>query len=348
MRYKFVEVLIIIYLASKTNIKRLRRSFMDNNESLSALEAAQLLKITKNTVYELVKRGEIPSYKVGKKLRIDKHDVEEYINRQKSKSYAGRNNEEENKKSLLKEEVKEAGRIEKNENDIIISGQDMILDLIAEKMRENESTYRILRSNVGSYTSLFDLYNDNISMCSCHLWDGDNDEYNFPYVRRLLPGTQFMLINLAYRKVGFYVEKGNPHNIKTWTDLLNKDISIVNREKGSGVRILIDEMMRKHNIKSQEIRGYNNIKQSHFSVAGSITRKEADVGIGSEKVGNEVRGIDFIAVQEEKYDLVIKYSDAEKPFFKKLIFLIQSKEFKEEIESLGYYDVRDIGRIIVS
>lgn len=321
---------------------------MDNNESLSALEAAQLLKITKNTVYELVKRGEIPSYKVGKKLRIDKHDVEEYINRQKSRSCPVRNNNAQDTKLSDKEEVNKVISIEKNENDIIISGQDMILDLIAEKMRENENTYRILRSNVGSYTSLFDLYNDKISMCSCHLWDGDTDEYNFPYVRRLLPGTQFMLINLAYRKVGFYVEKGNPHNIKTWTDLLNKDISIVNREKGSGVRILLDEMMRKHNVRMQDIRGYNNIKQSHFSVAGSIARKEADVGIGSEKVANEVRGIDFIPVQEEKYDLVIKCSDAQKPFWVKLIALIQSKEFKEEIEALGYYDVRDMGKITVS
>ena len=322
---------------------------MDNNESLSALEAAQLLKITKNTVYELVKRGEIPSYKVGKKLRIDKQDVEEYINRQKSRSYAARNNDADYEKNSDKEEViNKIHGIEKNENDIIISGQDMILDLIAEKMRENESIYRILRSNVGSYTSLFDLYNDKISMCSCHLWDGDTDMYNYPYVRRLLPGTQFMLINLAYRKVGFYVQKGNPHNIKTWTDLLEKDICIVNREKGSGVRILLDEMMRKHNIKPHDIQGYNNIKQSHFSVAGSVARKESDVGIGSEKVGNEVRGIDFIPVQEEKYDLVIKYCDVEKPFFKKLITLIQSEEFKGEIESLGYYDVRDTGKITVS
>ena len=322
---------------------------MGNNESLSAVETAELLKITKNTVYELVKRGEIPSYKVGKKLRIDKADVEEYINRQKSRKYSVKNSAI-NEKSIIAEEAAKENTIikTKSENDIIISGQDMILDLLAEKMRETETSYRILRSNVGSYTSLFDLYNDKISMCSCHLWDGDSNEYNFSYARKLLPGTKFILVNLAYRNVGFYVEKGNPYNIKTWDDLLNKDICMVQREKGSGVRILLDEKLRIHNIDSEKIKGYHNIKQSHFSVAGSIARGEGNVGIGSEKVANEVRGIDFIPVQEEKYDLVIKACDAEKPLFKKMISIIQSDEFKTEIESLGFYDVKDIGKIIYS
>lgn len=322
---------------------------MEYNESLSAVEAAKLLKITRNTVYELVKRGEIPSYKVGKKLRIDRKDVEEYINRQKGKSYFEKNSITTAKyEDIYKQNIKEISNNIKSENDIIISGQDMILDMLAEKMRETESTYRILRSNIGSYTSLFDLYNDKISMCSCHLWDGDNDSYNFSYVRKLLPGTKFIIINLAYRNIGFYVEKGNPHKIKTWDDLLNKDISIVNREKGSGVRILLDEKLRICNIDPENIRGYSNIKQSHLSVAGSVVRGEGNVGIGSEKVANEVRGIDFIPVQEEKYDLVIKASDIEKPFFKKLISVIQSDEFKAEVEGLGFYDVRDIGSIIFS
>ncbi len=307
---------------------------MDYKESLSAVEAAELLKITKNTVYELVKRGEIPSYKVGKKLRIDKCDVEEYINKQKGIVATKNNNEHVNEQSVLKKE-----------NDIIISGQDMILDIIAEKMRESEMSYRILRANAGSYTSLFDLYNDKISMCSCHLWDGDTDEYNISYVKKLLPGTEFILINLAYRNIGFYVEKGNPHKIQCWNDLLNEDITIVNREKGSGVRILIDEKLRVNNIDNKNINGYKNIKQSHFSVAASIARGEGNVGVGNEKVTAQVKGIDFIPIQEEKYDIVIKKCDLEKPFFKEVIALIQSKDFKSEVESLGFYDLREIGKV---
>lgn len=53
------------------------------NSSLNAIEVAEMLNITKNTVYEMIKRGELPSYKVGRKIRIDKSDVENYINSQK-------------------------------------------------------------------------------------------------------------------------------------------------------------------------------------------------------------------------------------------------------------------------
>lgn len=320
---------------------------MKSNESLSAVEAAELLRITKNTVYELVKRGEIPSYKVGKKIRIDKSDVEEYINRQKKTVYKSKEKIKNSCVQYDNEVLKESTGKSEEYKDIIISGQDMVLDFIAEKMRENESANRVLRSNVGSYTSLIDLYNEKISMCSCHLWDGDIDKYNFSYVRKLLPGIKFALINLAYRKVGFYVKKGNPCSIKSWEDLLKDNVSIVNREKGSGVRILLDEKLRIHNINKNEIKGYENIKQSHLLVAGSIARGEGDVGIGSEKVANEVKGIDFIPIQEEKYDLVIKEEDMEKPFFKKLINFIQSEDFKDEIEGFGFYDVRDTGKISI-
>lgn len=320
---------------------------MDYSESLSAVEAAELLKITKNTVYELVKRGEIPSYKVGKKIRIDKLDVEEYINRQKGRVSSGKNNISQDAQQMSSEYINGDSIIAENTNDIIISGQDMILDIIAEKMRENSDSYRILRSNVGSYTSLCDLYNDKISMCSCHLWDGDTDEYNASYVRKLIPGTKAALVNLAYRKIGFYVEKGNPHKIKCWYDLKDKNISIVNREKGSGIRILLDEKLRVLNIDSQYIKGYDNIKKSHFSVAGSIARGEGNVGIGNEKTASEIRGVDFIALQEEKYDLVIKLCDLEKPFIKKVIELTQSGEFKSEIDALGFYDTRDTGRVTI-
>jgi putative molybdopterin biosynthesis protein len=321
---------------------------MDKEESLTAIEVAEMLKITKNTVYELVKRGELPGYKVGKKLRIDREDVENYINSQKitkinNSQMTGLNSEYHKDRDQFKDEELNTSE---NSKDIIISGQDIILDVLAESIREKVDDIRILRSNVGSYESLYELYNDKISISSAHLWDGDTNEYNTAFVRKMLPGIPCLIINLAYRTVGFYVANGNPHKVTTWKDLLNKNISIVNREKGSGIRILLDEKLRVNNIKSERIKGYNNVRQSHSAIARSIARGEGDVGIGNEKAASQVSNIDFVPIQEERYDLVIKEADLKYPIYKLIINTIQSKEFKREIESLGGYNLKDIGKIL--
>ncbi|MBN1059652.1 helix-turn-helix domain-containing protein [Clostridium botulinum] len=314
---------------------------MDSERSLTALEVSELLKINKNTVYELVKRGELPGYKIGKKLRIDEKDVFAYINNQKSSSTNSKNIT----KSYLKNNVNINSEL-KVENDIIISGQDIILDVLARHIEEKTDNIRALRSNVGSYTSLCDLYNNKISISSSHLWDGDTNEYNTAYVRRLIPGIPCILINLAYRRQGFYVAKGNPHKITTWDDLIKGDISIVNREKGSGTRVLLDEKLRLYNVEGESIKGYNFEQSSHLAVASSIAVGDGDLGIGIEKVAHQVSEIDFVPIQEERYDLIIKKSSLKYPIYNLIIKIIQSKEFKKEINGLGEYDLRDIGKIL--
>lgn len=325
---------------------------MNLQSSLTPLEVAELLKITKNTVYELIKRGELPSYKIGKKIRIDMHDVEAYINNQKSNSKPTFNVNGNNKplnNSIENISYNSCNNISLNNqsnSEIIIAGQDILLDILARYTEEILPDCAVLRSYKGSYNGLYDLYNNKVSIASCHLWDGDKDEYNIDYVKRLVPGTSCILINLAYRLQGFYVKKGNPLNITSFEDLSTKDIKFINREKGSGVRILLDEKLRLLNINPNSINGYYNEENSHLAVASNVGRGEADVGLGNKKASMQVETIDFIPLQTERYDLIIKKSDLNNPIYQNILSILSSEKFKNELEGIGGYDLKDLGKIM--
>lgn len=315
-----------------------------NSTSLTPLEVAELLKITKNTVYELIKRGELPAYKVGRKLRIDKEDIDNYIKSQKSSSISSPDTQQQ--EITLNDIPSEKNETKLDDKSIIICGQDMILDILSRNIESSLPSIKSYRSYMGSYNGLYNLYNNKASIASSHLWDWETSEYNIDFVKKLLPGIPCTIINLTYRTQGFYVQKGNPKNINVWEDLKRDDLSYVNREIGCGVRVLLDGKLRELNISSNEINGYNYEENSHLAVASAVARGKGDFGIGIEKVAKQIDNIDFIPLQKERYDLVIKTNDLENPIYKQILNIINSDTFKDELEGLGGYDLKDTGKII--
>lgn len=315
-----------------------------NSTSLTPLEVAELLKITKNTVYELIKRGELPAYKVGRKLRIDKEDIDNYIKSQKSSTISSPDTQQQ--EITLNDIPSEKNETKLDDKSIIICGQDMILDILSRNIESSLPSIKSYRSYMGSYNGLYNLYNNKSSIASSHLWDWETSEYNIDFVKKLLPGIPCTIINLTYRTQGFYVQKGNPKNINGWEDLKRDDLSYVNREIGCGVRVLLDGKLRELNISSNEINGYNYEENSHLAVASAVARGKGDFGIGIEKVAKQIDNIDFIPLQKERYDLVIKTNDLENPIYKQILNIINSDTFKDELEGLGGYDLKDTGKII--
>lgn len=313
------------------------------SSSLDAMEVAKILNITKNTVYEMIKRGELPAYKVGRKIRIDREDIDNYINNQKSTS--NKSTIIENLKSSNIDIYSSLNNKDFKNKEIIISGQDIVLDILCKMIENKVDNVRAYRTNIGSYNGLYEMYNNRVSLASSHLWDSETDTYNTNFVKKLIPGIPCILINIAYRTQGFYVKKGNPKNITSWHDFARKDISMINREKGSGVRVLIDGKLKKLNI-SPNIIGYENEETSHLSVASCVARGEVDVGIGNEKVSKQVDDIEFIPLQKERYDLVIKKTNLNNPIYKSIIDIISSNEFKSELKGLGGYELKDTGKIV--
>lgn len=326
---------------------------MDKNTPLTPQEVADMLKISKSTVYELIKKNSINSYKVGKKLRIDLKDVEKYKNKTKTVlNIEGDDSKEINTTasfvgSPLVGSLNNSFNTSYNmTSQFIICGQDIILDIISRYLEMRTSGIHNLRYYQGSYNSLYSLYKGKATIATTHMWDSKTGLYNIPFVEKMLPGTPCILVNLAYIIVGYYVAKGNPKNILTWDDLKRDDIVMTNREKGSGTRVLLDGRIQEMKISSNSIKGYERECLAHIAVASAVVRGEADFGLGSEKASYQVKDIDFIPLQKEQYDLVIKKEDLNLPSVKAVLDIIQSEEFKAEVSSLGGYDVSQLGEIV--
>lgn len=321
------------------------------NSGLSTQEVAEILNISKNTVYELIKRGELPSYRIGRKVRIDEKDIEEYKNRTRTgvKQHISSNSSNDifigsNSNNL---NTRDFAHISNEKKNFIICGQDILLDILARHLERQPQGIRALRSHIGSYNGLVELYKGNVTVATAHLWDGNTDEYNVSYIPRLLPGIPCIIVHLVCRMQGFYVAKGNPKKINAWTDLTRPDVLMINRETGCGVRVLIDEQLKKQKISSQIINGYENEDLSHLAVASTVARGDADVGVGIEKVAYQVNNVDFVPLQKERYDLIIKQEYIDTPQIKAILEIINSKEFQLELTGIGGYDISEMGKITV-
>lgn len=319
---------------------------MKEEISLTPEEVAVILKIAKNTVYELIKRGELPAYRVGRKLRVDLQDVEAYKKQGKKVESPLLSTLSPNKTLSLQEKVPNIEEPVTQNQGLVICGQDVLLDILTRHLERYPNGVRAFRSHVGSFSGLLALYQEKVHMTAVHLWDGDTGIYNIPFVRRLLPGIPTVIVHLAGRMQGFYVAKENPKGIKHWQDLTRPDIRLINREKGSGTRILLDEQLRCLGIDRRLITGYEKEENSHLAVASAVARGEADVGMGNEKAALQVRGLEFIPLHKERYELVIKKEDIDKPQFQAVIEILQSEEFKKEVRGLGDYDLTETGRIV--
>ena len=308
---------------------------MSQNKSLSTQEVAQILHVSKSTIYDLIKKGEIHSYKIGRKVRFTQDDVDAYIARSRHEHSTRPVKNIDTHSTLLTPEKDEAP-------ELIISGQDVVLDILANHLQQEG--VNAARTYLNSFEGLLSLYQDNIHVAACHLFDGF--DYNTSYVRSLMPGVPAALINVSYRTQGFYVQKGNPKNIKGWSDLGREDISVLNRRVGSSARILMDVQLKRLGIPTSRVKGYDKVMKSHLTMAAAIAAGEADLAIGTERISRQIENLDFIPLLEERFDFVIKKEMMETDAVKKLMQVLNDPVFRSEIAHFSGNDYRDLGKVI--
>jgi len=306
---------------------------MSDTISYTPEEVAKILKISRFTVYEMIKRGDLAAYHIGRKVRVEAPDLEVYIQKSKKNSQS---------QPLSSSPQATAA----DQDSLIVCGQDIILDILTRHLERAMPHIRCFRNHSGSIDGLLALYRGTANVVTAHLWDSDSDTYNTPYIRRFLPGHRTLVYNLVYRIAGFYVAKDNPKNIHDWNDLTRPDVTLINRERGAGARVLLDEMLHVLDIDYRVIKGYTCEETSHLAVASCVARGDADVGVGIEKTASQVSGIDFIPLKKERYDIVFRKEDADKPHFQTMLAIIRSEAFRNEVAGIGGYDLSQIGQLM--
>ncbi len=228
---------------------------------------------------------------------------------------------------------------------LAIGSHDLTIDLLASIIKEkSEGKIAISSSNIGSMGGLIALEKGIAHFAGSHLLDTQTGDYNRSYIPRYLKSVPIILVTLVHRWQGLMIAKGNPKNIQGIADLVRPDIAFINRQAGSGTRILLDYELQKCGIDPAAIAGYRSEEYTHMSVAMAVASGRADVGLGI-LASAKALNLDFIPVTRERYDLVIPTGLLEDERIVLLLEIVRSSKFIEQVLALGGYEVEETGKI---
>ncbi len=226
----------------------------------------------------------------------------------------------------------------------LIGSHDLILDVIRDMIKKRYNDIDLMATNTGSLSGIMAFKKGIIDLSTTHILDEKEQIYNIPIVKRYLPGFPCILINLVKRTQGILLKKGNPKMIRSIEDLTRKDIKFINRQFGSGTRILYDMMLKQKGIKKSEINGYNQEESSHTAIGIMVKESIADAGIAIYSAAR-IFSLEFIPIAEEDYDLLVSEGFFNSKRFHIIMEIINSDEFKRRLQQLGGYDTRETGII---
>lgn len=246
----------------------------------------------------------------------------------------------------IEREIKTPGKASlkaDRENTIVIVGShDLALNLLISRLKYQNPEISVEVTNAGSLGGLLAIQEGKSDLAGIHLLDEETGEYNYPYVKHVLQDIPVAIVHLVYRTLGLMLARSNPRQIKGLEDLKRPEITFINRQKGSGTRVLLDYSLRKLGIAPHEIKGYENEVDTHLACAMSIARGEADVGLGIEAAAHSC-DIDFLPVTKERFDLVIPREIYHSKLLVPLLAIIKSEEFRKVVAEMGGYDTSQTG-----
>jgi len=302
-----------------------------SEEMMSTKEVAQYLGVHEKQVYALVKAKRIPSTRITGKWVFPKKLIEEWI-----ESHARQGLEKAREKSSSM-----SGAL------LACGSNDPILDMLQTAMKRSHPEFLILSANTGSTEGLKALNSGYTDLAWSHLLDPKSGQYNIPFLPTYLPDVKAVVVNLFHRELGLITAPKNPLNIKSFEDLDRKGVLLVNRQRGSGTRVLLDHHLKLAKIPSSKIEGYDREVYTHFEVGLSILTGEANAGVATIAVAR-LLGLPFLPVAKESFDMILEKNTFFHRGIQAFIEVLNSREFRQRVEAIGSYDFKDSGKIVYS
>ncbi len=228
---------------------------------------------------------------------------------------------------------------------ILLGGShDLTLDVINGHLMRRRPPYTLASAPLGSLGGLMALKRGEALIAGSHLLDPETGRYNIDYARKYLPEMKLIGLSLVRREQGFMVAKGNPLKLKTLHDLAQPGVRFINRQRGSGTRVLLDWLLTREQIDPAAIFGYETEEYTHLAVAAAVSAGSVDAGIGIYAAAAAL-DLDFIPIGSEWYDLIIPAVIFDSAMIGALREVLADESFKQEIVGLGGYSVEQTGAL---
>jgi len=302
-----------------------------SEEMMNTKGVAAYLGINEKQVYALIKAGRIPGTRLTGKWVFPRKLIDEWI--------------ETGARGGLKEAREKSRGME---GALLASGSnDPVLDFLLTGMRHTHPEFYFFCANTGSTEGLRALNDGYTDIAWTHLLDQESGRYNVPFLPKYLPDMKTVLVHLFRREIGIVAAPGNPLGIAGIEDIAGEKVRFVNRQEGSGTRVLLDYHLKSSGIPAEAISGYDREVYTHVEVGLSILSGEADAGIATVAV-SRLMGLHFIPVTRENFDMVLGQSTYFNKGIQALVEDLRSPGFRERFERLGGYGFEDSGKILYS
>jgi molybdopterin molybdotransferase/putative molybdopterin biosynthesis protein len=229
---------------------------------------------------------------------------------------------------------------------VAIGSHDLVLDLAASWLRAADPLITLASSNVGSLGGLAALRDGLCHLAGSHLLDPATGEYTLPYLDRIFGlDADLAVVRLVHREQGLLVAPGNPLGLTGIHDLKRPELRYVNRQRGAGTRVLLDQELAGSGIDPAGLTGYGREEHTHLAVAAAVAAGSADTGLGI-RAAARAFGLDFVPVAQEPYDLVLRADGLTDALLAPLWTLLDRPDFRAAVEALGGYSCAETGRRI--
>ncbi|UWG95580.1 molybdopterin biosynthesis protein [Dehalobacter sp. DCM] len=227
---------------------------------------------------------------------------------------------------------------------VIIGSHDPLIDVASDLMNKHSRGRYISSAHVGSMGGIMAIKRGEAHLAAIHLLDEETGGYNLSYIKKYLGEEKISLISCVKRVQGLMIAQGNPKMINGLEDLTREGIRYVNRQKGSGTRILLDYLLKLNHLSFKDIYGYDREEYTHMSVAALVASGSADAGMGIYSAAR-IYGLDFIPVCQEQYDFIMPARTMESENVQAFLNILKSNEFFSRLEQIGGYIVEAPGTI---